>query len=80
MATISLTYTGTAAALTRVVELNAQYYGYEETIDGQPNPESKQEFVRKQLLKMLTRQANEQEKKNAYEASLASVVPVNGIT
>lgn len=80
MATLTLTYTGTAAALTRGIELNAQYYGYQETIDGQPNPESKQDFVRKEILKTLLYQAREQEKKNAYDAALASITPVNGIT
>lgn len=80
MATISLTYTGTAAALTRAVELNAQYYGYQGIVDGQPNPDNKQEFVRKELLRILLTQANEQERKNASDAAVASVVPVNGVT
>lgn len=80
MATISLTYTGTTAALTRAVNLNAQHYGYQEVIDGLPNPESKQEFLRKELLKILLQQANDQEKKNAYDAAVALVLPVNGVT
>lgn len=80
MATISLTYTGTNATLTRAVDLNAQFYGYQETVNGQPNPESKQEFVRKTLLKVLLGQANEQEKKNSFQEALESITPVNGVT
>lgn len=76
MATKSLIFTGTAGALTKVLDLNAQYYGYQDTIDGSPNPESKDEFVRKHIRQLLLSNANEQERRNA----LSSIPLVNDIT
>jgi hypothetical protein len=46
MASISLTYTGTPADLTNIVTNAAYALGYQDTINGQANPQSKQEFVR----------------------------------
>lgn len=78
MATISLTFNGTVAALTELVDLNAQVYGYQETVDGQPNPEPKLEFVRKAIKDELLEQARSQKRKNAVAALPVSLV--NGIT
>lgn len=78
MATRTLTFTGTNAALDRVIDLNAQYYGYQPTINGEANPESKEEFLRKVIRGLLISRANLQERDNAVAALV--VPPVNGIT
>lgn len=48
-----ITITIPDAAVPRVINAMAAVHGYEETINGQPNPETKAQFARRMLLKYL---------------------------
>lgn len=64
MATLSITIDNTHAA--RVNDAIAAHYGYQATIDGSPNPETKTQFVRRMVIQMI------KEKVRDYEASVAA--------
>lgn len=80
MATQSFTLTGDPADIAELGLLNAQFYGYQETIDGEPNPETRQEFLRKKIRDQFIMQANLQKKLNARVAAEENIEPLGDIT
>lgn len=53
MATLTLTYETGSVTLTDLNNMLALEWGYQETINGQPNPESKANFNRRQVRRMI---------------------------
>lgn len=64
MATLSITIPNEIAV--RVNDAIAGMYGYQDTIDGEPNPQTKAQFSKQQVINFL------KETVKAYEANLAS--------
>lgn len=75
MATITLTIPNAAA--TRIVEAISVRYGYQATIDGAPNPQTKADFTKAWLITQLKSAVKEHEQNTA--AALAATNAANDV-
>lgn len=70
MATISFTIPN--AQVARITEAISVRYGYQATIDGMPNPQSKQEFTKAWLITQLKNAVKEHESATAVATAAAN--------
>lgn len=76
MATISLTIPDAQAV--RILAAYCGLYGYQETVDGQPNPQTRLAFAKEQLYKHIKRVVIEYEGVEAQRAAIsASTTDIN---
>ena len=72
MATLSITIPDSIA--TRVNNAIATAYGYKETIDGQPNPQTKAQFSKAKVIELIKEIVRAQEAKAAANTAYDSAV------
>jgi hypothetical protein len=77
MATLQLTYDTGAVPIARIVDAFATHFGYSDTIDGQPNPESKAVFARRVLGEHIAKIVREEEVRAAMKVAEAAVTTIN---
>ena len=71
----ALTFTASAADLTRITNALCAQYGYRATINGAPNPEGKPEFAKRMMIRDLKQRTQQYERQAAIAAAVATVVP-----
>lgn len=75
MATVDVAFQLNTGSLTagEVVRLVTTYLGYQETIDGEPNPQSRAQFARQKIAEQVAEWARTQRKHEAREAAAAAL-------
>lgn len=73
MATLTLTYDTGNVTLATIMNAFAEEYGYQDTINGQPNPESKADFARRIVRQYIVSVIRANNLRHARAAADASV-------
>ncbi len=76
MATLSFTYETGIVPLSRIVDAFALQGGYEEIIDGLPNPETKAQFARRTVRRFIMDIVRAADYRVAEEAARAGITDI----
>ena len=76
MATLSFSFDTGSVTLARITDAMAITYGYQATIDGSPNPQTKVQFARSQIKRIIIEAVHNAERQTALATAESTVTDI----